>query len=181
MSQPEVPGGWPDPPSGPAGSPPHRPQWQPPHQAPPPEPPAVRPAPGYGPPAFPGPGYGPPAPVPPGFGYPLPPPTNSMSVTSMVLSIVAMVVVVCGTACFFVLGLIGLPLGVVGAVLGHLAMRQVRERGERGFGMAVAGTVVGWIATAAALAVLLLIVLYFAGVIGMVAFAGSGGFDSGVS
>jgi hypothetical protein len=35
----------------------------------------------------------------------------------------------------------------VGAVLGHVARKQIKERGEQGEGMALAGIIVGWIIT----------------------------------
>jgi hypothetical protein len=35
----------------------------------------------------------------------------------------------------------------VGAILGHIARRQIRERGEGGDGLALAGIIVGWILT----------------------------------
>ena len=48
-------------------------------------------------------------------------------------------------------------IGVVGAILGHVSRKQIRERGEGGDGMALAGIIVGWIATALGL----LIVAFF--------------------
>jgi len=39
---------------------------------------------------------------------------------------------------------IGFP---VGAVLGHIALKQVRESGEQGEGYAKTGIIVGWIGT----------------------------------
>jgi hypothetical protein len=71
--------------------------------------------------------------APPGYGAP--PPggtTNTMAIISLVLS------------------LAGLLVGItapVGAVLGHVARKQIRERGEQGDGMALAGIIVGWILT----------------------------------
>jgi hypothetical protein len=78
------------------------------------------------PPAYPGyPGYG--------YGAPMPvAPNNSMAIVSLVLSLV-------GIAC-------GLT-APVGAILGHVARRQIRQRGEGGAGMALAGIIVGWIVT----------------------------------
>ncbi|GFJ80415.1 hypothetical protein Phou_045950 [Phytohabitans houttuyneae] len=35
----------------------------------------------------------------------------------------------------------------VGAILGHIARKQIRERGEGGDGLALAGIIVGWILT----------------------------------
>jgi hypothetical protein len=81
-------------------------------------------------------------------GYPPPygfvpiqrnPPINGMAIAALVV------------ACTGVLGLcpygLGGWIGAIGAVLGHVARRQIRERGERGDGLALAGIIVGWIAT----------------------------------
>jgi hypothetical protein len=38
-------------------------------------------------------------------------------------------------------------LGPIGAILGHVARKQIRETGEQGDGMALAGIIVGWITT----------------------------------
>ncbi|MGA3537718.1 DUF4190 domain-containing protein [Micromonosporaceae bacterium DT194] len=96
--------------------------------------------------------YGSPQPGPYGFGYPgypMPAPTNGMAIGSMVVSISAILFL----TCYGVGGLIG----VVGAILGHVSRKQIRERGEGGDGMALAGIIVGWIATALGL----LIVAFF--------------------
>jgi hypothetical protein len=34
---------------------------------------------------------------------------------------------------------------IIGAIMGHVARRQIRERGEEGDGMALTGVIVGWI------------------------------------
>ncbi|MFB9237159.1 DUF4190 domain-containing protein [Plantactinospora siamensis] len=96
-------------------------------------------APGYqypGQPAGPTPGY------PYGYGQPVPAqrPNNTLALVSMILALVG--VATCITA-------------PVGAILGHVAMKQIRERGEGGEGMAKTGIIVGWILTG--LLVLLLI------------------------
>jgi hypothetical protein len=44
-------------------------------------------------------------------------------------------------------GIVTLITAPIGAVLGHMARRQIRETGEEGDGMALAGIVVGWIIT----------------------------------
>jgi hypothetical protein len=85
----------------------------------------------------------PPAPqgqTPYGYGYPAYPypvarKTNGLAIASLVVSI----------ASFFVCA--GL-IGFVGAILGHVARKQIAERGEDGAGMAKAGIIIGWIATA---------------------------------
>jgi uncharacterized protein DUF4190 len=42
----------------------------------------------------------------------------------------------------------GCPLiGVVGAILGHMARRRIQERGTEGAGLALAGIIIGWVAT----------------------------------
>ncbi|HEX6075223.1 MAG TPA: DUF4190 domain-containing protein [Micromonosporaceae bacterium] len=93
---------------------------------PPPEPPGYPPPPLY-PPAPGGyPGYFPPARR-----------TNGLAIASLVVS----------CASFFVCAL----LGCVGAIMGHVARRQIRESGEDGDGMALAGIIVGWILTALSL------------------------------
>jgi hypothetical protein len=109
---------------------------------PPLPPPGSGPLPGYGPPAGYGvpPGYGPP----PGYGVPpgYPPafyrrPTNTLAVLALVMA--------------FVFAPAGLVLGIV-------ARRQIRETGEEGDGLALAGIIVGAIACAL---VVLGIVLWF--------------------
>lgn len=81
--------------------------------------------PGYGPPGYQQPQYGPP-------GYAAPMRTNNMAIASMVCS------------------LAGLLTGIsapVGAILGHVARRQIRDSGEQGDGMALTGIIVGWVLT----------------------------------
>jgi uncharacterized protein DUF4190 len=91
----------------------------------------------------PGPGYqgypGYPAsavPASPGYGYGYPPPggvrqTNGLAIASMVVSLAS--IVICGFP------------AIVGAIMGHVARKQIRERGEDGDGMALTGVIVGWI------------------------------------
>jgi len=58
--------------------------------------------------------------------------TNGMATASLVVSLVSLVV--CGGA-----------VGIIGAILGHVAKKQIRETGEDGDGMALAGIIVGWV------------------------------------
>jgi Domain of unknown function (DUF4190) len=98
-------------------------EWQDPHQQPTQ---MAYPAASYGAPASP-PGYGYTA-----YPYPAPAPTNGLAIAALVCA------------------LAGLAVGIsapVGAILGHIARRQIRERGEQGDGMALAGIIVGWILT----------------------------------
>ncbi len=89
-------------------------------------------------------GYGPPPSFPPSpyppygqqYGQPYAPPaysspkTNGFAITSFVLSLF-----------FFVCG-IGSILAVI---FGHIARKQIRERGEQGSGLATAGLIIGYI------------------------------------
>jgi len=70
-----------------------------------------------------------------GYGTPVPvgPRNNGLAVAALVCALAGMVT--CGAA------------SLVGAILGHVARRQIRERGEGGDGMALAGIIVGWIIT----------------------------------
>lgn len=72
-----------------------------------------------------------------GYGYAAPvmvpaqPGTNGMAIASLVLSLCGLVS--CGVT------------SLVGAILGHVSRKQIRERGEGGDGMAMAGIITGWI------------------------------------
>jgi hypothetical protein len=90
--------------------------------------------------AYPGQPYGQPVPppgvVPPygqpyGYGYPyaLPRRTNGLAIASMVL----------GILWIYWIG------SILALVFGYIARNQIRERGEAGNGMAVAGIVLGWV------------------------------------
>ncbi|MEZ0580597.1 DUF4190 domain-containing protein [Nocardioides sp. MH1] len=113
------------------------PPWgeEPQEQAPPPPPPPSSPygqgsAP-YGQPASPYQPYGAPSPY---SGYPTPPQTNGLAIASLIVSI-ASIPVCCGLA------------GIVGAILGHVARKQIRTQpNQTGEGMALGGIIVGWIA-----------------------------------
>ena len=91
------------------------------------------------PPSYPPPppgGYGSPPPPPGGYGYQPPPQavgTNGMAIASLVCSLF-------GWVC-----IIG---GVLGIIFGFMALGQIRQRGQGGRGMAIAGIVIGVIVTA---------------------------------
>lgn len=79
----------------------------------------------------------------PTFGYrsparaPRPAGTNGMAIAGLVVAIHGF----------------GLPgLGLVGAILGHVARAQIRTSGEDGDGLAIGAIAVGWISTALYLA-----------------------------
>lgn len=111
------------------------------------QPPLVPPAaPAYAPPSYPPSPYGngpvqpsPGAPpiMPYGYGgyggYAAPRPTNGLAVASLVLSILGLV---------WILPVIG---SIAGVIMGHSSLRQIAQRGEGGRGMAMAGTIIGWI------------------------------------
>lgn len=131
----------------------------------------------YAPPA--GPVYGQPAPpafsqaAPPAFSGPTPPPygsapaygsapvygnapaygaygaarTNTLAVVSLISSIAGMLFV----------PFIG---SLVGVITGHMSLRQISRSGESGRGMALAGTIIGWIGVAfCVLGIILLLAL----------------------
>ena len=100
--------------------------------------------PGYGPPpGYGAPGYGPP----PGYGSPRP--TNTLAILALVMA--------------FVFSPVGLVLGIV-------ARRQIRETGEQGDGLALAGIIVGGLGTALAVLAFLFFFIALASV-GSVGFA----------
>jgi len=76
-----------------------------------------------------------------GYVPPVGPPTNGLAVGSLVCSVAGLIL------CLVTCGLISL----VGALLGHAARRQIRERHEAGDGMALAGIIMGWIGVGLAL------------------------------
>ena len=80
----------------------------------------------YGPPPTP---YGRPPHGYPPYGHPVPRRTNGFAVASMVLGILWL----------YWIG------SVLALVFGYIARSQIRERGEGGDGMAIAGIVLGWV------------------------------------
>lgn len=117
--------------------------------------------PGLPPPVYPGPHPGFPGP-PPGYppmgfpGYPgydpyLPPKplgTNGKAVGALVAALVGLV-------------FCGVP-SVAGLVLGVIAMRETRRTGQDGYGLALAGTIIGGLVTAGLVLMILLWIGVFA-------------------
>jgi hypothetical protein len=105
--------------------------------------------PGYGTPPYGTPGYGTP-PGQPGYGYPYAAPkTNGLAIAALVVSLVS---------------LVSCPLiGLAGAIMGHIARRQVAERRDEGAGMALAGIIVGWIGLAIGILIVVFYIVLFAG------------------
>jgi len=159
MTYPPPPGGWQDPlAAGPQSSPPAVPSQ--PGPADPYAPVADPYAPGADPyagakspypppggeqyaapmPGYPGPGAYPPPGAYPGYAMPAAR-TNTLAIVALVLSLVGFAS--CGIT------------APIGAIMGHVARKQIRETGEEGDGMALAGIIVGWIMTALMLAVII--------------------------
>jgi hypothetical protein len=78
--------------------------------------------------------------------YPPPAATNSLAVASLI----------CGIAEIPTLGVSAIPA----VILGSMARKQIRETGERGEGLAVAGLVLGWIVFACFFAAVLGIMIW---------------------
>lgn len=127
--------------------------------APPTAPPVAPPAPGaaYPPPAYgsqPSYGAAPAYGTPPAYGapaytpYPSAPKANVLAIVSLIASISG----------FVFLPFIG---SVAGVITGHISLRQLRTSGEGGRGMAIAGTVVGWVGVALSLIVGVFFVIWF--------------------
>ncbi|MCX4474525.1 DUF4190 domain-containing protein [Micromonospora sp. NBC_01655] len=81
--------------------------------------------PGYAPAGYPQGGY-------PGYGYPPVQKTNGLAIAALVLALV---------------GFASCVTAPIGAILGHVAQKQIRQTGEGGEGMATAAIIVGWILT----------------------------------
>jgi hypothetical protein len=58
-------------------------------------------------------------------------------------------------ACLLVFGGIG---SFIGAILGHVALGQIKRTGEQGRGLAIAGIIIGWVATALWLIVAVIVI-----------------------
>ena len=81
------------------------------------------------------------------------PKTNGMAIGSMVVSIVGATLLFCYGA--------GSIVGIVGAILGHVARKQIKASKESGDGMALAGIIVGWIVAGLGLIVVAFLVIGF--------------------
>ena len=84
-------------------------------------------------------------PYPPYAPYPMGRPTNGLAIAALV----------CGIA-QFVVGVTFLPA----IICGHIARRQIRQTGEQGDGMALAGIILGYIGAAFLILVVLGLVLF---------------------
>jgi hypothetical protein len=104
---------------------------------------------GYGQPGYGQPGYGQPAPYgAPGWGPPAYPdhrPTNTLAIVALVMAFV---------------------FSPVGIVLGVVARKQIRETGEAGDGLALAGVIIGAVFTALAVVLVVIWIIAFAALVG---------------
>ncbi len=91
-------------------------------------------------------------------GYPMLPPNNTLAIIALVASIFGFV------SSIFI-------AGIAGIVMGHIALKQIRERGERGEGMAKGALWVGYIGTALWVLFWIVYVLIFVLILGGAFFA----------
>ena len=56
---------------------------------------------------------------------------------------------------------VALFVPLLGAILGHVAMGQIKKTGEQGRGIALAGVIIGWVFTALAILAAFLYVIPF--------------------
>ncbi|MDH5147761.1 DUF4190 domain-containing protein [Brevibacterium casei] len=99
-----------------------------------------------------------------GVAYQALPPNNTLAIIALVASIFGVV------SSFFI-------AGIAGIVMGHIARKQIRERGERGDGMAVAALWVGYIGTALWILAWLFIILAYLGMFALVFFGSSSSYS----
>lgn len=100
------------------------------------------PGPGYQAPGYPPPGYGP-AGYPPGYRR-----TNPLAIASLA----------CGCAQVFFTLFSGIPA----IILGHIARRQIRQTGEDGDGLALAGLILGYVGVVLTIAAIIAIIAIIA-------------------
>lgn len=96
----------------------------------------------------------------PGYVYQQLPPTNVLAIVGMCASIFGVISSV----------FIG---GIAGIIMGHIARKQIRERGERGDGMAIAALWVGYAGTALWILIWLFVILLYLGMFALI-FAAEG-------
>ncbi|HET8927816.1 MAG TPA: DUF4190 domain-containing protein [Microbacterium sp.] len=92
-------------------------------------------------------GAAPQYPATPGYGgYPAGPKYNVMAIVSFVSSLVGL----------FIIPVVG---QIVGIITGHISLGQLKTSGENGRGLALAGTIIGWVSLGLAIVG---IILFFA-------------------
>ena len=96
----------------------------------------------------------------PGYVYQQLPPTNVLAIVGMCASIFGVISSV----------FIG---GIAGIIMGHIARKQIKERGERGDGMAIAALWVGYIGTILCILFWVFMILLYLGMFALI-FAAEG-------
>jgi hypothetical protein len=76
-----------------------------------------------------------------------------MAIAALIVSCMS-VLTLCGYG-------VGGLVGAVGAILGHVARRRIRQSGAQGDGMALAGIIVGWITTVIGLLSIAFLIVFF--------------------
>lgn len=94
------------------------------------------------------------------YGGDAPQKTNGMAIASLATSVGG----------FLLLSGIPCPVGLI---LGIIALKQIKERGEQGRGMALAGVIVGAIGTGLMVLAVLFFILLFAGMVASPGFSSS--------
>ena len=112
--------------------------------------PNLPPQPAYDPNAAQQPAYS----APPAYAAPVPGQTGSTNTLAIVALILGILV----------------PIG--GIICGHIALRQIRRTGEPGHGLALAGTIIGYVLTVLGV---LLVVGYIIAIVAIVGAAGAAG------
>ncbi|GAB7049888.1 DUF4190 domain-containing protein [Catenuloplanes indicus] len=84
-------------------------------------------------------------------GWGTPRKTNGMAIASLVVSVIGAFSLACYGA--------GAIPAAIGAILGHVARRQIRTNGDDGDGMALAGIITGWIVTGIGLLIIAFVVV----------------------
>jgi uncharacterized membrane protein YjfL (UPF0719 family) len=82
------------------------------------------------------------------YPYAVSPPTNTLAIISLVT----------GLASFLILPLLG---AVVAVITGHLARGQIRQTGESGSGLALAGLILGYVNLLLAVILIALSIVFF--------------------
>lgn len=82
-----------------------------------------------------------------GGGYPMAPKTNTLAIVSIIASVLN----------FFLIPVLG---SIVGVITGHMSLRQIRNTGEGGAGLAKAGLIVGYIGLALLVLAIIAIVVF---------------------
>ena len=72
----------------------------------------------------------------PAYGYGAQPKTNVLAIVSLIASIVGFI------------GILPIIGSIAGVITGHISLNQLKSNGENGRGMALAGTIVGYVGLA---------------------------------